>query len=183
MLYSCSSGSEFGIELLVVSCAMNEAVTKHLEVLVKACETGGLVQGMANLIDFLKQTGLAAEVRMPCAYIGVHEENRDGEGVSSSHVHQLIEDIPSLGYHESANKPIAIEVPIGPQGDRTRDFNVRLANESGGKLAPVEPIKVRYASVMGSHCNQCFRCFEASVEHSSESLTINGKLSIAMLEA
>ena len=72
---------------------------------------------------------------------------------------------------------------FGPQGDRTRDFNVRLANESGGKLAPVEPIKVRYASVTGSHCNQCFRCFEASVEHSSESLTIDGKLSIAMLEA
>lgn len=167
---------------MVVADAMLEAVADTIDGFIKACETGGLVQGMAKLMAFLKQKGLAAEVKIPCAYIGVHEQNRDGEGVSSNHVHQLIDDISSLGYHESSNKPIAIEVPPGPAGDRTREFNVRLANESGGKLAPVEPMMIKYASVTGSHCNQAFRCFEAGVGHGSESLTIDGKLSIAMLE-
>ena len=43
---------------------MLEAVADTIDGFIKASETGGLVQGMAKLMAFLKQKGLAAEVKM-----------------------------------------------------------------------------------------------------------------------
>ena len=56
----------------------------------KAAEGGKLVQSIDSWHQFLLQQGLAFKQVIHCHHIGVHEQNRDGLGGSSSHVHELL---------------------------------------------------------------------------------------------
>ena len=147
----------------------------------QAAESGKLVQSIDALHGFLLQQNLAWRQTIHCDHVGVHSQNRDGLGCSSSHVHELIKSITSIGYSGGEARGICIEIPHGPDGDEIREFNERLVNDAGGRLAPVTSL--RYASVVGSHANQAARCIVHKVTHDDERLTVDGRLSLEKLES
>ena len=95
---------------------------------------------------FLLQSGLAWRQRLSCEAIGrlglydgefvysrslhiagilsfclrTHHDNRDGLGVSATHVQELVTGILKLGYVEAESKRICVEVPGDSRGDVTR---------------------------------------------------------------
>ena len=158
-----------------------ETAAKIQELLSKA-EGGSLVQSMASLHEFLISQGLAFRQRLSCRHIGVHQCNRDGLGCNAQHVHQLLSDVVALGFVVSECKGICIEVPPDEPGEITRDFNRRLIAQAGGKLAQGEDV-IRYASIVGSHTNQAFRCVLHRVPHADEALTVDGLLNMDKVRA
>ena len=76
---------------------------------------------------------------------------------------------------------MCLEVPADSRGDMCREFNRRLSAEANGKLAPVNPTMLKYASIVGSHANQAARCFVHGVCHEDPKVTIEGRLSMEKL--
>ena len=111
----------------------------------------------------------------------IHEQNRDGLGVSAGHVSELLSSILALGFVESECRGVCIELTSDSSGERTRLFNVRLAEESKGRLAAVQPEMIRYASVVGSHSNQVMRGFALGAAHTEPRVTVGGMLNLELL--
>ncbi|CAE7278603.1 unnamed protein product [Symbiodinium sp. CCMP2456] len=175
---SSKDSSQQGLE---VGMAMSAADSVMIEGFLKAAEAGKLVQSIDSLHQFLVQQGLAWKQVIHCQHIGVHSENRDGLGCSSSHVHELLTSIASIGFSQQEVKGICLEVPSGAEGDPIREFNDNLIKESGNKLAPLTGM--RYASIVGSHANQAARCLFFRTPHEDTRLTNDGKLSLERLES
>ena len=140
---------------MVLSANARQKIQEHLT----QAQSGMLVQSMQSLMRFLLSTGLAYKQRLSCEHVGTHELNRDGLGVSAGHVQDLVSSLAHLGFVEDECKPVCIEVPADSRGDQTRAFNVKLMAQSEGKLPPMDPSRLRFASVMGSHTNMVFRSF------------------------
>ena len=96
-------------------------------------------------MNVLRQANLAWEAQLPANQIGVHPENRDGCGILVSHVQRLIEELCELGYDSQLTRNICVEIPH----DRvpSEDFNIKLADGSGGALAKVAPGTLRFLSL------------------------------------
>ena len=99
---------------------------------------------MTWLFDLLRAKGLLWESILPCNQIGVHPMNRNGAGTSASHVEELLTTFVGVGFCVSRAGCVCIEVPTGDATVST--FNESMARESQGRLAPVVPGSIRYAS-------------------------------------
>ena len=141
---------------------------------------GKLVQAVDALHDYLVNEGLAWKQILKCDCIGVHQENRDGLGISASHVHDLVSNIAQIGFSASEFRGVAIEIPPTPEGEGLRSFNRKVIEESNGKLPPAG--NLRFASIVGSHANQAAKCFWYQVAHSDEKLTVDNRLSLEKLK-
>ncbi|CAE7809241.1 unnamed protein product [Symbiodinium sp. CCMP2592] len=146
--------------------------------LLQKAAAGSLLQSMNTLMQHLFSRNLAWRLRLNPDLVGVHYENRDGQGVSASHVQDLISSIASIGFVETELRSVCVEVPDDHRGDRVREFNRALVAESSSKLAPVDMGNIRYASIVGSHSNQTFRAFRAAVMHHDQKVTIDNRLSV-----
>ena len=146
-------------------------------------EGGRLVQSMTELHDYLLSEKLAWRQLLSCTLIGVHPANRDGLGVSAAHVQDLIGAIGAVGFSLEETRSICLEIPAGDAGEEVRRFNEKLVADSKGKLAPVLPGSLRYASIVGSHANQAMRAFLAGIEHADASVCVDGRLSCSKLES
>ena len=153
---------------------------KTIQEFLNTAEQGKLVQSIEALHDFLCSRHLAWRQQMTSEYVGVSEYNRDGIGLSASHVQELASNIASIGFSKAEVKAVCVEVPPGPKGDHTRAFNKQLVEGAAGKLAPVTG--VRYASIVGSHASQAARAFLHKVQHPDPKLTIEGRLSLERLQ-
>ena len=140
-----------------------------------------LVQSMSRLQDFLVEKKLAWKQQLHCSLVGCSEHNRDGQGVSASHVHDLISSIASIGFTAEEAKGVCLEIPGDARGEACRLFNDRMVEASHGKLAPVDHSQLRFASTVGSHANQAARAFVAGLEHKDPAVTMGGKLSLDKL--
>ena len=98
-------------------------------------------------------------------------------------MHELISSIAAIGFVEAELKAICIEVPGDSRGDHVRHFNTELIAEAQGRLAPVDPKVLKFASIVGSHSNQAFRAFKAGLRHEDQKVTVDGCLSMAKLAA
>ena len=141
-------------------------------------ESGSLVQGMECLQEYLLKHGFAYKQRMRCDYIGCHELNRDGQGVSAEHCHELLSSLASLGFVPGQCKSVCLECPSDSRGNATRAFNDALIQRSCGKLAPLSLGPLRYSTILGSHTNQAFRLVVAKLAHADTALTSDGLLNI-----
>ena len=159
-----------------------ENFDKIAEFLSKASE-GSIVQAISSLHEYLLEEKLAFKARLSCDFVGVHDKNRDGIGCSAGHVHELISSIAAIGFVEAELKAICIEVPGDSRGDHVRHFNTELIAEAQGRLAPVDPKVLKFASIVGSHSNQAFRAFKAGLRHEDQKVTVDGCLSMAKLAA
>ena len=131
-------------------------------------------------MSVLRQANLAWEAQLPANQIGVHPENRDGCGILVSHVQRLIEELCELGYDSQLTRNICVEIPR----DRvpSEDFNIKLADGSGGALAKVAPGTLRFLSLSGGHTNQAIKAIAAGCQHQSAQLTMDGSLSMAKIK-
>ena len=95
--------------------------------------------------------------------MGVHFENRYGQGLVPAEVIQLISDIFGHGFSIAAlQDPTCMEMPPKdhPRNTKGVAFNRSLTTSSGGIL-PNFVEDPRYMSVTCGHTNADFRCFAA----------------------
>lgn len=106
---------------------MDGELKKKLGALLQVAESGALMTSMQSFYGLLRQHGLMWSQQLHCRWIGVHESNRDGVGLSPDHVAKLALDFFELGYDESLSKRICLEVdPSSASGQRTLQFNEQL---------------------------------------------------------
>ncbi|CAE7205345.1 unnamed protein product [Symbiodinium sp. CCMP2592] len=160
--------------------SLSEAQRLMISAYLHSAEQGKLVQAVDALHDYLLQEGLAWRQVLRCDCIGVHEENRDGLGLSAGHVSDLVSNISSIGFSAAEFRGVAIEIPPTAEGEALRSFNRKVTEESNGRLAPAS--NIRFASIVGSHANQAARCFWFQVPHTDDKLTVDNRLSLEKLK-
>ena len=77
---------------------------------------------------------------------------------------------------------VAVEIPDGSEGDEIRRFNHKLVNMSSGRLGIRHADKLRAATLRGSQTNFASRIAADGVEHHSEGVTVDGKISIQKIQ-
>ena len=114
---------------------MEPALKKDLERLLDEAAKGSLTKSMQDAYTLLKERGLMYRARVCSRFVGVHETNRAGMGLSPEHVHQLAESFYDMGFVGSETRVICIELPAGdPDADKTRSFNAELVAKSNRKF-------------------------------------------------
>lgn len=156
---------------------LTQNVKDGIQELIQKAEKGSLAGATRSLCSFLKSNELAWVQRLHPNQVGVHPQNRDGSGLSASHVQSLVAEFWELGYDPSLTRNICLELP--PGSNAVQEFNASLARGSEGKL-PL-PSTVRYASVSGSHTNQCMLSWYHGMPHNDERLTNGNRLSLEKL--
>ena len=100
-------------------------------------------------------------------FIGVHPANRDGFGVSAKHVHELLDDLVSLGWSQAEFRGLCVEVSDSER-PTVFQWNQELAQQSGGQIPQFQSQEqVKYATIGGSHTNMVLRCFLSRTASSS----------------
>ena len=115
----------------------------------------------ADVIDVLKDNGLATKEKMKVEFTGVHPRNRFGVGVDPAAVHELLSAILDQGFVESEirDKLWAFQVSPGDAGKAQVVFNTRLVSEANGLLGKAGP-DIRILTVAGSHTTQALKCVQ-----------------------
>ena len=70
--------------------ALTSELKTKIEELLNTAEHGTLVRSMESVYRLLEENRLMSEQRISARFIGVHPWNRDGSGVSSGHVAELL---------------------------------------------------------------------------------------------
>jgi hypothetical protein len=161
--------------------SLTKEAERKIEELLNKAQHDGLLTSAKALCQLLEEQGLMYEVRVHSKYVGVHPLNRDGCGVSSKGVQDLITNVSHIGWDWAAVKALAVEVDSSTLGE-VLAFNRHLVSSSQGVLAPIEE-PIRFVSLEGSHTNQALRAFHYQCPHPSDVLTEGGKLSIHKLMA
>ncbi|CAE7453961.1 unnamed protein product, partial [Symbiodinium sp. CCMP2456] len=137
---------------------------------------------MDAVYKLLTDAGLMYTQKVSSTFIGVHPSNRDGCGVSTKHVHDLLADLVSLGWSQSEFKGLCVEVSDSERSS-VYQWNKELVDNSDGQL-PDFPSEahVKYATIGGSHTNQVLRCFLSKVPSSAVGVTDGARLSLNRLQ-
>ena len=90
-----------------------------------------------------------------------------------------LKPITKVGFSRSECRRIAVE--LCPNDTEIKSFNRALIERSGSKLAPIDVEQIRFASVAGSHLNAGLNAIAHGVEHESDDLTLNRKLSLSKI--
>ena len=114
----------------------------------------------------LKEVNLMTKEQIHSKWIGVHPENRYGDGLVPADAIALVSDIFKQGFSLKAMlDPTCTEVPP-PGHERTKKamvFNDALVHGSAGQMPPfTEP--PRYLSVTCGHTSIGFRCLQSERE-------------------
>ena len=157
-----------------------QAAHEQIVELLSRAEKDTIVANAKAVINLLKQHGLMYEIRVHSKHVGVHPCNRDGLGVSSVGVQDLLNSIFSLGWDWSEAKRLAVEADEGNR-DAHLKFNEQLVTSSAGVLAPIKD-HLMFLSLQGSHTNQVLRSIYYGCLRPNEAMTEHGKLSCAKLE-
>lgn len=174
----CSNTEDLIPGLLAVAMPLDESVKKELTDAVQDAQKSGIVQGMQKVLALLSKHGLLQSQVIEPSLVGVHPSNRDGLGIVPHSVHQLLEDIASVGFDSRQCDPMCTDVA---PGDREIErFNLQLAESSQGTIPVIEANKLKYVSLSCSHTNTALRCIIMGAPHQYEGsqLTINGKLQL-----
>lgn len=123
-----------GIRFLAMS--ISPAVQAQIKEWLAAAAAGdGLVKHMGLCYEKLEEIGMLTRgVRIPCKSVGVHPKNRDGLGVNSDHVWELLVNIADLGFQFTDARAIVVELGNDAEGTAARKFNTDLVAKSMGKL-------------------------------------------------
>ena len=112
---------------------MDPALKKQIDGLLQEAEKGSLLQSMEKVYSILRENGLMWSSTVHSRWIGVHESNRDGTGISPDHAQKLCLDFFEFGYVPSASRRICIELAAGDQcSEETRAYNDKLIQQSNG---------------------------------------------------
>ena len=131
----------------------------------------------------LIRAGLMTVETINCKYVGVHFENRYGQGLVPAEVIQLISDIFGHGFSIAAlQDPTCMEMPPKdhPRNTKGVAFNRSLTTSSGGIL-PNFVEDPRYMSVTCGHTNAGLRCIAEEMPCTDERFTKDGRLNTGVL--
>lgn len=171
----CSQLSGSSYQVAYCSMALPHAVADGVKECLKKANSGSLAGALGDLLQLLLKEGYAYTQRTNSVHIGCHPSNRDGTGISTSHVQSLASQFFELGFDPSLQRPIAVEL----QSD---DVAIQTWNQELVGLAPVsKPLK--FASLSASHTNQVLRSFIHQMPHDDDRLTFNGKMSSQKLKS
>lgn len=151
---------------------------KELTDAVQDAQKSGIVQGMQKVLALLSKHGLLQSQVIEPGLVGIHPSNRDGLGIVPHSVHQLLEDIASVGFDSRQCDPLCTDVA---PGDRLIErFNLQLAESSQGTIPAIEANKLKYVSLSCSHTNTALRCIVSGAPHEYDGseLTIHGRLQL-----
>ena len=128
--------------------------------------------------------GMLSREKLNSSRMGVHPDNRYGDGTVASKVLNLISGIFTQGFSLKAlQDPTCFEMP--PMNTKRfqqyTDFNNECMAQSAGQL-PHYKDAIRHVSLTCGHTSQGFRCWQEGVDHSDDRFTQGGKLSIRRLE-
>ena len=143
--------------------------------LARALEGEQLVVNVHAILDTLEKAGLVYKAKLAPQQVGAQPQNRDGLGIESDAVHDLLDSIVEVGYMPQKVDAVAVEIPDGSEGDEIRRFNHKLVNMSSGRLGIMHADKLRAAALCGSHTNLPLRIAADGVEHHNEGITVDGK--------
>lgn len=133
-----------------------------------------LVKSVQELFGVLRQAGLMSTMTLPPLSVGVHPQNRDGIMLHQKDCHELLDSIAQVGFVASRVEAIGVEVC----SESERDYNVKLCTAAAGKLGSMDPDALKILSLSASHTNFALRLVASAAPHESESLSVNGILSL-----
>ena len=155
-----------------------EVHARLVEMLNEAQEGDKMVRVVQDVMTFLKQHNLVVQMRLSPMHVGVHPCNRDGYGLNSLDVHDLIDSIVDVGFVPGRVGAVGAEI----EDDAVRTWNERLVHSAAGLLGTVDGSALKVVSLCGSHTNFALRCFAQQVAHESEHVSISGHLSLERLQ-
>ena len=151
--------------------------TAKIAAMISAAESSGnIVKATREILQLLKNEGIAVEMRIQPNLIGVHPKNRDGLGVSLNDTETLLSNIFDLGFSEAEISAICVEANA-----EIKSYNMELMSTT--MLPSYIQDNVKYASLSASHTNQCLRLVLANATHSDSRLTVDGRLSIEKISS
>ena len=143
---------------------------------------GNIVAVADDVLEVLKNNGLALLQWLPPDSVAVHQQNRDSYGVNPKDCHTLMKEIKGLGWSWNQVKAIAVELSSDAERLETYNFNKKLADGSSGLLPPAMPAnQLKAASLTASHTNTGLRCIRAQVVCDIPDISIEGKMSATKL--
>ena len=107
-------------------------------------------------------------------------ENRDGLGVSGMDAINLLDGMYTVGFDPSKPDPIAVEIC---DMEEAYQFQVKLNQESKGKVPLMKKVDLLYLSLSASHTNVALRAVNAGVASNHTELSWNGKLSLEQIKS
>ena len=114
---------------------MDAGLKKQIDGFLEEAEKGSLLQSMEKIYSTLRENGLMWSSTVHSRWIGVHESNRDGTGISPDHVQKLCLDFFEFGYVPSASRRICIELDAGSNcSEDTRAYNEKLIQQSNNRF-------------------------------------------------
>ncbi|CAJ1388142.1 unnamed protein product [Effrenium voratum] len=125
-------------------------------------EKGSLVTSAARLVALLEEHKLTYQQRIQSRHVVRHPRNRDGYGCSGNDVHSLLHGILAVGWNDACVKPLCVESSGDAEVER---YNLKMVEDAGGLLAPVEVGGWRYATLSASHTNQVLRLISYGWHH------------------
>ncbi|CAJ1395624.1 unnamed protein product [Effrenium voratum] len=159
---------------MVLSADLRHAVQAKLK---DAADGDRLVKAVDDIMSMLRTEGHVCTQRLPPQQVGVHPCNRDGLGLSSADVHSLLDEIIDVGFVASRVHAVAVEIA----DDSVRKWNEELVHASA-KLGALQGDKLKAVSLSASHTNFALRLLAQEVEHESDLVSVQGKLSMARLQ-
>ena len=159
-------------------------VTDRITHLVGLIDVGGpdaqIVSRAAEILHILRDNGLLYKISLHSKHVGVHPENRYGDGVVPLAVHELIENISHHGWcWHMVEDALAVEQwPHGSAEAKERIvFNEKQCDESDGMLPPFAADDIRILSVKCGHTNAGLRCAHFGAPTPIASIAEDGKVS------
>ena len=161
---------------------MDPTVRQEIADAVKAAERDQLVQGATRLLNILQKHGLVVKQQLVPDQVGTHPANRDGLGLNSQDIMELIAAICEVGFDDSVPNPLCIEIPSTDR--QIHGFNKVLVEQSNGVLPELNANVMKYASISCSHTNAALRCLShgsAGCPGMHDDLMVLGRFSLELL--
>ncbi|CAE7245005.1 unnamed protein product [Symbiodinium sp. CCMP2456] len=132
-----------------------------------------------ELFGVLRQASLMSTMVLPPLSVGVHPQNRDGIMLHQKDCHELLDSIAQVGFVASRVEAIGVEVC----SEAEREYNVQLCSAAAGKLGSMDPAALKILSLSASHTNFALRLVASAAPHESDSLSVNGILSLEQVRS
>ncbi|CAJ1429452.1 unnamed protein product [Effrenium voratum] len=155
-------------------------VQEHVsKLLAEASDGDRLVATVHKVLAFLESRDLVYHVKLAPDLVGVHPSNRDGYGLNSIDVYDLLDSIVGVGFISEKVNAVACEV----EGDTVRAWNQKLVASSNGALGRLEPNKLKAVTLCGSHTNFALRVCKDELPHNNDLICVDGRISLAKIKA
>ena len=162
-----------------VTMAIPETVVGEVKALIHSATESGMAKAVHGASRVLETAGFFYKLKIHSRHVGCHPQNRDGSGINSVDVHELLDDVLTTGFVLDRVNAVGVEV----SSDNELQWNERLVKSANGALGTMDTSQLKVLSLSGSHTNFVRRILDQEAAHNtSEMVTSNGQLSKEMLK-